>query len=186
MRRQEPKPITQEILEVSSGSIVAIDHFMLGSEAFSSAVSDRKASDAESLFKGFGGCLLKLPKGKYKSYRDAKQQLVILFMENGNIDDTTVYDLAEELVENKEHYKQDDQICVDTRCFVLADMDIIRRRSTLEDYKNLRKEKKEKSSRDFLRERGAIVRYGFGKYGETMGVYKVDDSTVAFWPVNEN
>ena len=58
----------------------------------------------------------------------------------------------------------------------LRDPDMVHR------YKELRDQRDDKGARDFLRQYGAAVRYGFNRRGDQLGLFKLDgDNSFGLW-----
>jgi len=180
----KPSGNISERLEVSSGSILVIDQFMLGNDQF----LERLSSDdnIESTVTDFGGCLVSISPGVYRVHRDPEHCFIVLYRigDEGveSADDKDEPDFAE-LLSSREQCSAVGQVFVDTRCFVCVDATFLSKKELLEEYRSLRKRRKEKSARDLLREKGATVRYGFRRYGDELGVFKIPDiDGLALWP----
>ena len=156
---------------------------MLANEQFLSALSAAQGGERQSIAQRFGGCLVDLPSGTYGVFRDSQLQLIAIKVADGaEVGDG---EDAEGLDSVFDEFGPDatplSSVLVDTRCLVLADASILSNAEALEEYRTLRRSDDFKGARDFLRGKGAAVRYGFNRYGDELGVYQRDD-LVALWP----
>jgi hypothetical protein len=74
-------------------------------------------------------------------------------------------------------------VLVDTRCLAMVDRELLDDSGLLEKYQQLWTTGQDKACRDLLRDNGGAVRYGFGRYGDELGVYlSEEDGVVCLWP----
>lgn len=176
----------QDFLNIVSGQVLAIDQFMLGNSQFIEKVS--RALSSNSSNKGpylataacevvqiFGGMVFEAPSGKYQIIRDSRHHLIMLVRDSA-LDKS---DGEREIIDRWMDYRAREEsllgkISIDTRCVVLADASILGEEQTLQKFRDLRLNRQEKAARDYLREMGAAVRYGFSWKGEDLDLHGVD------------
>lgn len=186
----------RERLVVSSGQVVVIDQFMLSNPQFLSRFSPAEDSSGKALsdqdlleaIENFGGCSFSLPIGSYRVYRDPMRFVMALYLEesiggNGGGEEEQIRTCLENLPNASQVVKNLGQVFIDTRCLVFSDLALLKNQSVLERYGQLRRERRDKEARDYLREQGAAVRYGFQRFGDVLGVYQLQpNSLIALWP----
>lgn len=171
----------RERLDISSGQVLVIDQFMLGNEQFLSRVRGKNLQDAANEVRAavqmYGGCVVDLDSGEYEVFRDPEQAVMA-------IQPVAEEPLSlEDLLEHKGTVSAADRVFVDTRCVVFVDAGILQDEQRLSTYKSFREQGDEKSARDFIRQNGGAVRYGFNRFGDELGVFRVPNTqVVAFWP----
>ncbi|MCC6221333.1 MAG: hypothetical protein IT291_08855 [Deltaproteobacteria bacterium] len=187
---------TGDELRVSSGYVVLIDQFMLGNSQFATPAlsllrSERSVRDISLDFKDlverYGGCLIELSPGLYRIFRDPEKMLMVMYSkfqgEAPGLDESFDELRIEEMAQSKRGVRTLGRVFVDTRCLVFVDVDLIRDEELLARYKLLRDGRRDKDARDFLRARGAVVRYGFQRLGDELGVFHMSEPRcIALWP----
>ena len=188
----------KEQFSVSSGYVVLLDQFMLGNRQFVSELpnTDLSNNDAENVLDStrvgglqevvhkYGGVVFNLPVGTYDVFREP-QQMVIAFCpsEKASEIEEPLATILQEISNNKGQLKAVGRVFVDTRCLVIADPVNMLNQELLQNYRGLRVNGREKEARDLLRSKGAAVRYGFHKYGDEFGVFKISAlDSYALWP----
>jgi hypothetical protein len=67
----------------------------------------------------------------------------------------------------------------------MIDRELLDDHVLLDKYSQLWADNQEKACRDLLRDNGGAVRYGFGRFGDELGVYVNNETAVvALWPDN--
>ena len=163
-----PSGNDNERLTVTSAAVVAIDQYMLGNEQFLKRLS---TTDLRQAVNDFDGCVLAVPNGVYRVFRDPVRAIVVFYQN----EDSDCEALAEQILSRRGNLTEMGSLAVDTRCFVCVDLELLSKRDVLSHYQQLRREGKEKAARDFLRQQGAAVRYGFQRYGERLAAFMVSD-----------
>lgn len=142
-----------ERLEVSSGTIVAIDHYMPACPAFRKVLEQQ---GIEAAVKDFGGVTCALENGSYSVLRNPyEKQMVVCPL--GSID--------EGFRVEPQDYDLQGKLLVDTRCMLLLDAALLKDSELLSSFRALWIEGSEgqKKARDLIRSRGGAVRYGFSR-----------------------
>jgi len=187
-----------ERLVVTSGRVLLIDQFMLANEQFVHPMLEicsketGEENDLKALVSKYGGCIASFAPGRYRILRDPDKQMIAFYPDfEGNAEEffRREMELGEHLLysardEDPESKVGLGKVFVDTRCIAFADFELLGRSGLVDSYLNLRRSRGEKTARDFLREQGAAVRYGFNRYGDELSVFEVvgSDKTVALWP----
>lgn len=193
----EPRTKTLETFEVSSGKILIIDQFMLGNDQFLTKLGkpsdfDKNKEAAEM----YGGFVLEVPPGEFFVFRDPLKSMMLVCAESDvsgivSKNDDGRFDIEEELLDEKfdqvlgslGNSSPDARIFVDARCLVFVDAQILHNETLMSEYKTIRKRGDEKKARDFLRRNSAAIRYGFNKYGDELGLFKLSKgATIALTP----
>ena len=186
----------RERLQVTSGLVVVIDQFMLGNGQFLERVRGLSLEGDQDAIRTsiemYGGCLLKLPVGDYEVLRDPEQTIIAVkpMPSEGNVAEASeeseaeaTGSILEDVMEAKGNLAPSHRVFVDTRCVVFVDAQLLTQSERLSQYRALRERGDEKQARDFIREYGGAVRYGFNRFGDELGVFKLpDEQTVALWP----
>ncbi|MDD2941355.1 MAG: hypothetical protein PHC51_00160 [bacterium] len=174
----------QETLTISSGSLVLLDQFMLGNQQFFTFLDN---SGIETAVGRFGGVIAELPNGTYRVYRDHLEQLIVVFLEpEEGLNEDNLYDIVEHVSAARMGCKAEGRVFVETRCLVLFDKVLLENKPILEQFAEMRRRREEKQSRDFLRDQGAAVRYGFERNGDVLVAERMDKGdlpVLALWPV---
>lgn len=185
--------LSSEQVEITSGCVVFLDQFMLASkELFSElgTVSIGTSSTSESYSKlnevvmAYGGSVAQIPNGDYRVLRNPYQSIVVLVPCDGDSKWASLSDQECVSAVSDMHAEcvLSGQVFVDTRCFVVFDASLFSKAAILEKYRTLRSTGEDKQARDLLRGCGCAVRYGFQRYGDELGLFKVTDSVLALWP----
>ena len=185
-----------ERLKVSSGFILVIDQFMLANAQFLALLPERgegqsaadwvgpnKAKIAQAVSR-YGGVLLPLENSDWGVERDPGE-CVFVISRLTEVDSAAAHQAADlnVVLEARGNASPIGQLFIDTRCVVFADAGVLFDLAVLDRYTELRKAGQDKGARDFIREHGAAVRYGFNRNGDELGVFRLpDDSGYAFWP----
>jgi hypothetical protein len=186
---------TRERLEVSSGWVLIIDQFMLANKQFLGRQADQtepfevRLAALREAAAMYGGCVAEFISGSYDVYRDAQQNMIALRLSG---QETVSEDKAEEgpgsfdfspIIDAKGNLNRIDHVYVDTRCLVFLDVHDFFKEGVVQRFCALWAENKDKEARDFLRETGGAVRYGFNRLGDELGVFKLlEENMVALWP----
>ncbi len=169
-----------EELEINSGAMLVVDQFMLGNPQFVGKLEFgpgfKKSVEEAALL--FGGAVVPAGKGKYQVERDAQESLIHLQPEEKVLEDG---DDGREV--SRELFESVGRVFVDTRCVVFVDAGLINDKNLLDEYRKSRLENGEKQARDFLRSKGASVKYGFNRFGDELGIFHNSSTgSIALWP----
>ena len=170
-----------EKLELKGNTIIGIDQFMLSNPQFRSLLNDLNDKDQiKGAVESYGGFCCEMPSGKYKVFRDPYQMVIALApFEEGN-EAGPDFDA---IIDEHESMQQIGRVCIDTRCIVLIDKDLLFNKELLTRYAVLRNRGEDKKARDLLRESGAAVRYGFSPTGDELGVHYLESrQAICLWP----
>ncbi len=178
---------SSEPLDITSGKVAIIDHFMLSNNQFLSLLSGDEAVGIDEALNTYGGCELELTPGHYRVIRNPYLQAIVICTAEGN---SEWYDLSNsecigKIMGRKENMTKVGEAFIDTRCLALFDSDLLGNGELLSQYKALRENGRDKPARDFLRENGAAVRYGFGKLGDELEIHRLNEQIIAMWPKKE-
>ena len=159
----------RERLVISSGKVVAADQYMPANRQF----IERLRTNPEGVSE-FGACLFSLPVGEYSVLRDPREGFIALIPrdEESGIPD------SEDL-----QARADDRagkVLIDTRCVVLADVDLLLDEGLISTYRHHWQSEDYKGARDLVRERGAAVRYGFDSSRDKLDLF-AGDGIAALW-----
>ncbi len=195
----------KERLPIESGTLLIIDQFMLGNSQFVEAAKescpDLNKPDAESLGKAtaeFGGFAISLEEGGYSVHRDPKRRIMAVCPEDSappeapprpprgveveEEEDEQRAMFFENIIQQRPESGSGSKVSVDTRCLAFVDAGILGKSDVLDQFRSMRLRGKEKDARDFLREHGATVRYGFERDSEVLTVAAVDGSaSIGLW-----
>lgn len=153
--------VTSEKLSLSSGRLLIIDQFLLSQkpfvEAFAGAPNLQTATD-------FGASLIDLEAANYFVSRSPLDQMMCV--SSSEVSDEDVDRLKSMSAESL----TDSPVIIDTRCVVFIDAALIDSGEVMTEYRKVRETRGEKAARDFLRERGAAVRYGFNRLGDKLKI----------------
>jgi hypothetical protein len=159
-----------ERLEVISGSVVVIDHFMPACPSFRKAITERGLTCAVV---EFGGIQAPLVNGSYSVLRNpySKQMLVCPLGSAG-----------EDFTLSTDKYEPLGSVYVDTRCLIILDTQILGDPALLDQYRELWIDGSEgqKRARDLIRSKGGAVRYGFSR-GSDVITAASDSERLALW-----
>ena len=167
----------RERISVESGYLVLVDQFMLANPQFIDRVRQTQDADPcerDNLVREFGGHVVELTPGTYRIERDPYKFTIVIHPEG------TRPERGDELeqVAVKAGY-----IFIDTRCLAMIDRELLDDQALLEKYSQLWLDGQEKACRDLLRDNGGAVRYGFGRFGDELGLYTVkDQNMICLWP----
>lgn len=180
-----------ERLECSSGEIVVIDQFMLANRQFLHKLERVRPSQSEQdeVLRSYGGVSLTLSKGTYPVVRDSQSKTILISMAFADKNFNEVSSQISEycsLIRERSDLGEGESISVDTGCVVLMDRELLLHESLLIEYRALWETadfnlfiERQKKARDMLREKGAAVRYGFGRHSHELRAYKVADAEIA-------
>ncbi len=167
----------RERIAVESGHLVFIDQFMLANPQFIEKLNrliDAAPEEKDQLIRDYGGNVVELEPGTYKIERDPYAYSIVIHQE-GLVPEEGGY--------NKENTQQLGTVYVDTRCLAMVDRELLDDGGLLEKYQQLWFSGQDKACRDLLRDNGGAVRYGFQRYGDELGVYRVQNQdVVCLWP----
>lgn len=174
-----------EELKIRSGQLLAIDQFMLGNDQFvqglakvteippASETVATSEGNPQSHVENFGGAIIPMKDGVWKVYRFAREKAFILCPLD--VPEDALPALLDEAmqgfaVRGKSEVGKN-PIYVETRCIVFLDWKLARDEETMEHFRSLRKAGRDKEARDFLREKGAAVRYGFSQESDQLRAF---------------
>ena len=167
----------RERIAIESGALVFIDQFMLANPQFIEklvAVMDEGVEAKDSLIRDYGGSVVELEPGTYRIDRDPFAYSIVVHPEGSTLD---MKSITRDTAENKGH------VLVDTRCVAMIDRELLDDTSLLEKYQQLWFSGQDKACRDLIRDNGGAVRYGFNRYGDELGIYRVpEQDVVCLWP----
>ena len=154
-----------EELRVVSGEVLAIDQFMLGNEQLLQGLEATKEGVAR-----FGGAVLPMAEGIWKVYRFPREKAFVLTPKS--VPEDALPAILDEAMQGFEVRGKtellDRPVFVETRCVVFLDWKTARDPEVMGHFRELRKDGKDKEARDFLREKGAAVRYGFSQESDEL------------------
>ena len=178
-----------ERLSITSGTLVVIDQFMLANEQLYTARSEEEkagASAKDALLRAvhrYGGAVLELAPDTYQVLRDAEQSSIALVPTADESAASDVSAFLKGLTTDSGAEKAATHVFIDTRCVVFIDAALLSGSDFVSRYTELRRAGNDKAARDFVREQGGAVRYGFNKYGDELGAFVLDQGRiVALWP----
>jgi len=167
----------RERIAIESGYLVLIDQFMLANPQFLEKYDeliDADPGEKDDLIKQYGGVVIELDPGTYRIERDPFKYSIIIHPEKEEPDMSSLHDDASE---------SHGHVFVDTRCLAMIDRELLDDSELLAKYQQLWFGGQDKACRDLLRDNGGAVRYGFNRYGDELGVYKIPgESVVCLWP----
>ena len=159
--------------------MLVIDQFMLGNEQFWGPIFKTGASLSDQLSR-FGGQVEAVDSGTYQVLRDPRRKMMILSQELGEQDPDEIF---EKVLLKLDSIHSEKTVFIDTRCVVFCDSSLLKDEQILVEFTRLRKEGKDKEARDFLRSKGAAVRYGFNPHGDELAIAQIDEpAVIALWP----
>jgi len=177
-RRERPSAQSgneRERIAIESGYLVLLDQFMLANPQFISKLGkllDADPAQKDQLVQDYGGCVVELQPGTYRIDRDPYAFSIIVHPE-GAPGDIAVDKATQPL----------GHVFIDTRCLAMVDRELLDDSGLLERYQQLWFSGQDKACRDLLRDNGGAVRYGFQRYGDELGIYKVPgQNIVCLWP----
>ncbi len=167
----------RERIAVESGALVLIDQFMLANPQFHAQLLDLIDDGPEAkdnVIARYGGTVIDLTPGTYRIERDPYAFTIVVHQDGSEARSDELVELAD---------KEIGHVYVDTRCLAMIDRELLDDTALLEKYQQLWFSGQEKACRDLLRDNGGAVRYGFQRYGDELGVYRVpNDDVVCLWP----
>jgi hypothetical protein len=177
---------SSEQLAISSGKLLVIDQFMLANKQLIEQL-ESDSIKTDELLGNYGGCLLDLTDGDYYLLRDPRIATITIVSQK-HLDhlDLGISEVepTDFLVE-REEISVKGRVFVDTRCIVFADHSLLENSDVISEYCQKREKEDDKKARDFLRQKGAAVRYGFNRYGDELavGTASIDGhEIVLIWP----
>lgn len=186
-REEAPKPKVEHLM-VESGHLAIIDVYMLANKQVRAKLEGATSVESRQLAEvvaEYGGVVLPVADREYLVLRDPMVSAVALvpinetFSADAPPSATDVVDQAARAVEPV------GEVTIDTRCVVFLDAALLLNAALLDEFAAMRARGEEKQSRDFLREAGAAVRYGFSKTDDHLAVvqYPRDGATlIGLWP----
>ena len=167
----------RERIAIESGALVFIDQFMLANPQFIEklvAVIDDGVEAKDTLIRSYGGSVVELEPGTYRIERDPFAYSIVVHPEGSTPD---MKSITRDTAESKGH------VLVDTRCVAMIDRELLDDTALLEKYQQLWFGGQDKACRDLIRDNGGAVRYGFNRYGDELGIYRVpEQDIVCLWP----
>lgn len=167
----------RERIAIESGHLVFIDQFMLANPQFIgrlAQLSDDDADGKDNLVKDYSGEVVDLEPGTYRIERDPYAFSIVIHRDG---------DAPQGEGLSRDTTDRIGQVFVDTRCLAMVDRELLDDRELLEKYQQLWFSGQDKACRDLLRDNGGAVRYGFQRYGDELGIFRMPDSdVVCLWP----
>ena len=167
----------RERIAVESGHLVFIDQFMLANPQFIERLNqliDADPDEKNKLINDYGGTVVELVPGTYRIDRDPYAFSIFVHQEGVSAEPETLSRETTDRVGN---------VYVDTRCLAMVDRELLDDSGLLEKYQQLWFSGQDKACRDLLRDNGGAVRYGFQRYGDELGIYRVpNEDIVCLWP----
>ncbi len=167
----------RERIAVESGALVLIDQFMLANPQFIErvvAIINEGPEAKDLVIKDYGGSVVQLQPGTYRIDRDPFAYSIVVHPEGDSPDPKS---MSKDTAEARGH------VYVDTRCVAMIDRELLDDTSLLEKYQQLWFSGQDKACRDLIRDNGGAVRYGFNRYGDELGIYKIPEhDVVCLWP----
>jgi hypothetical protein len=185
-----------EHLQVFGNKVLVIDQFMLANDQFLTQLGEidperQSGNELQLLAQKYGGCVLSMPQGVYRVYRDPMENIIVLCPggeappDSGSTNASekdAVFDFSP-LINAKGNLAPIHHVYVDTRCLVFLDASLLFDQELVDQYRGFRNQGKDKEARDLLRSHGGAVRYGFNRYGDELGVFSLpEDNIIALWP----
>jgi hypothetical protein len=128
----------------------------------------------DNLIRDYGGTVIEVEPGTYRIERDPYAFLIVVHPEGQTPDSKGLSDRAA---------STGSHVHIDTRCLAMVDRELLDDGALLDKYQQLWFSGQDKACRDLLRDNGGAVRYGFGRFGDELGVYMVEDEgIVCLWP----
>ncbi len=179
-----------ERLDVASGSLLIIDQFMLANRQFLIRLDQSSQTNHSGLSEkieravvDYGGCIVHLENGTYRLFRDPYQALIVLYPAHSSVASAAPDEDFGWVFERRAEFVPIGRVWVDTRCMVFVDSHQLQNQTLLSEYSALRQSRRDKPARDLLRASGAAVRYGFNRYGDELGVFRLgNEGIIALWP----
>lgn len=167
----------RERIAIESGFLVLIDQFMMANPQFLQRLAETQDDPMEvrdEVIREFGGQVVELEPGTYRIERDPYKYTIVIHPEGERPSRDELMEQAQE---------SSGYVFVDTRCLAMIDRELLDDQSLLERYMQLWRSGEDKACRDLLRDNGGAVRYGFGRYGDELGVYVLpEEQVVCLWP----
>lgn len=169
----------RERISVESGTLVLIDQFMLANPQFIAEIKGTIDSPPEAknnIIAAFGGVVVDVTPGTYRIDRDPFKYTIMIHPDGEQAD---INDILASAPQKR------GQVDIDTRCLAMIDRELLDDHPLLDKYSQQWQDFKEKTCRDLLRDNGGAVRYGFGRFGDSLGVYCSEESgVISLWPDN--
>lgn len=167
----------RERIAVESGYLVLIDQFMLANPQFADKlleVRDEAPEAKDKVIEAYGGTVVEINTGTFRIERDPYAYTIVIHSEDDEGISESVIEEAKDSL---------GRVFIDTRCLAMFDRELLDDSLMLDKYQELWLDGNEKACRDLLRDNGGAVRYGFQRYGDELGVYKVPgEDIVCLWP----
>lgn len=176
-RGQQDSGNQRERIAVESGHLVLIDQFMFANPQFTSRLAEIVDEDPEmknDLIRDYGGTVVKIEPGTYRIERDPYALSIVVHPDGFKPNTKSIADRAT---------RTEGHVFVDTRCLAMVDRELLDDTVLLDKYQQLWYSGQDKACRDLLRDNGGAVRYGFGRFGDELGVYLVpEEDVICLWP----
>ncbi|RMG41447.1 MAG: hypothetical protein D6719_08495 [Candidatus Dadabacteria bacterium] len=177
LRRSSESGNKRERIAVESGYLVLIDQFMLANPQFYDRMVkllDEEPEKKDELVKDYGGTVVSLTPGTYRIARDPFAFTIVVHPDGESPEVESISEQATEPC---------GRVFIDTRCVAMIDRELLDDHTLFEKYQQLWFNGQDKACRDLLRDNGGAVRYGFQRYGDELGIFKVaDENVIALWP----
>ncbi len=149
--------LQSEPVRIESGQLLVIDQYMLGNPQFLEGL-EKTGNDASTV-QDYGGLTLEMIPGTWRVYRFARERAFLLCPES--VPENDVLSSADSLVAGNVSQEEVGRVFIETRCVVFLDAELVFSGKITGEFVRLRRLGKDKEARDFLRQNGAAVRYGF-------------------------
>lgn len=167
----------RERISIESGYLVLIDQFMLANAQFIERVLeviDEDPDVKDEIIRDYGGTVVELSPDTYRIDRDPYGYSIIIHPEG---ESPSADEVREEATDEY------GTVFIDTRCLAMIDRELLDDSALFEKYRQLWFSGQDKACRDLLRDNGGAVRYGFGRYGDDLGVLGISErDVVGLWP----
>lgn len=153
----ERPTLQSEPVRIQSGQLLVIDQYMLGNPQFLEGLERSGGSPAH--VQDYGGLALEMIPGTWKVYRFARERVFLVCPESVSEDE--VLQAVDRLSAQGADEGAVGRVFIETRCVVFLDAELLRGAAITGEFSQLRRAGQEKEARDYLRQNGAAVRYGF-------------------------
>ncbi|MCB0338615.1 MAG: hypothetical protein KDD53_03375 [Bdellovibrionales bacterium] len=167
----------RERISVESGELVFIDQFMLANPQFVDSMIqnvDADSSVKDSIIQNYGGAVVKMDSGTYRIDRDPFALYIVVYPDGERIESEGITDRPADSL---------GRVFIDTRCLAMIDKELLDDSDLLLKYQETWFRGDEKACRDLLRDNGGAVRYGFSRFGDELGIYRLsEEGYICLWP----